>query len=89
MSLLVYVAVGFIEWFLALRRTIACVRGEKVMLVTIVFIENLASLWVLQNFIERHDWMIAVSYAIGGSLGSLMITWLDNGKTFAKSDTTS
>jgi len=75
-----YILIGFIEWFLALRRTLACARNEKVMLVCIVFIENLVSLWVLSNFIEKKDWMIAICYAIGGAMGSLMITFMNKDK---------
>lgn len=68
-----YVVVGFIEWYLALRRTLAVTRNEKVLLITIVFIENLLGLWVLQNFIRSNDWWIAISYSIGGAVGALMV----------------
>ena len=74
LSLPVYLIIGLVEWYLALRRTLACARGEKKTLVVIVFIENLLSLAVLQNFIENHDFTIAVAYSIGSACGALMVT---------------
>lgn len=70
---LLYVGIGCLEWALALRRTLAVARGERSLLVVIVFIENLVSLWVLSKFIITSDWLIAICYSIGGSLGSLMV----------------
>jgi hypothetical protein len=61
-----------LEWFLALKRTLACVKQERAKLVIIVFIENLLGLVVLQNFIVSGDWIIAVCYSIGGALGALL-----------------
>ncbi len=77
LQLLVYVAVGCGEWYLALRRTLACARGEKVTLVVIVFIENLLGLWVLSNFVRSNNWILAVCYAGGASLGALLVTLRD------------
>ena len=74
LSLPVYLIIGLVEWYLALRRTLACARGEKKTLFVIVFIENLLSLAVLQNFIENHDFTIAVAYSIGSACGALMVT---------------
>lgn len=68
-----YIIVGFIEWYLALRRTLAVTHNEKALLVAIVFIENLLGLWVLQNFIRSNDWWIAISYSVGGAVGALMV----------------
>jgi len=72
-SIMVYLAVGCGEWYLALRRTLACARGEKVVLVLIVFIENLLGLWVLSNFIRTNNWLLALSYATGAAMGALII----------------
>jgi hypothetical protein len=71
----VYILVGCLEWWLSLRRTLACARGERTVLVCIVFIENLLGLWVLQNFIRNDDWLIAVSYSVGGSLGAFLVSF--------------
>jgi hypothetical protein len=70
---LLYVAIGCLEWYLALRRTLACARGERKLLVTIVFFENILGLWVLSNFISSNDWMIALFYSFGGALGALLV----------------
>lgn len=72
LTYLIYPLIGVAEWYLALRRTLACVRGERALLVLIVFIENLLGLLVLRNFVLNNDWIIAVAYSIGGSLGALL-----------------
>jgi hypothetical protein len=73
LSMAIYVLVGCGEWYLALRRTLACARGEKVLLVSIVFIENLLGLWVLSNFIRTNNWGLALCYSAGASAGALII----------------
>lgn len=73
LTALLYLAVGCGEWYLALRRTLACARGEKALLVFLVFIENLVGLWVLLNFVRTNDWILAVCYAAGGSAGALIV----------------
>ena len=72
-AMLLYLSVGCGEWYLALRRTLACARGEKVLLVSIVFIENLLGLWVLSNFIRTNNWFLALSYSAGGAAGALLV----------------
>jgi hypothetical protein len=76
-DLLLYVGVGCGEWYLALRRTLACARGERVLLVAIVFIENLLGLWVLSNFIRTNDWSLALCYSGGASLGAFLVAMRD------------
>ena len=73
MSIVVYLLVGCAEGYLALRRTLACARGEKVLLVSIVFIENLLGLWVLSNFVRTNNWSLALSYSGGASAGALLV----------------
>jgi hypothetical protein len=72
-AMILYLSVGCGEWYLALRRTLACARGEKVLLVSIVFIENLLGLWVLSNFIRTNNWCLALSYSAGGAAGALIV----------------
>ena len=79
-SILLYLAVGCGEWWLALRRTLACARGERTILVLIVFIENLLGLWVLSNFVRTNNWLLAFSYAAGAAAGALIIA-LRTGKS--------
>lgn len=74
-NLLIYLLVGLAEWWLALRRTLACARGERIILITITFIENLLGLWVLSNFIKQNDWMIALSYSTGAALGAFLVSF--------------
>jgi len=74
-AMILYLAVGCGEWYLALRRTLACARGEKTILVSIVFIENLLGLWVLSNFIRTNNWLLALSYATGAAAGALIMTF--------------
>jgi hypothetical protein len=88
LNILLYLAVGCGEWYLAVRRTLACSRGEKGVLVLIVFIENLLGLWVLSNFIRSNNWLLALSYAAGASLGAFLVADRDgrrngNGKRCA------
>ena len=73
-AMILYLSVGCGEWYLALRRTLACARGEKTLLVCIVFIENLLGLWVLSNFIRTNNWLLALSYSAGASMGALIVT---------------
>ncbi|MBM4142096.1 MAG: hypothetical protein FJ225_00665 [Lentisphaerae bacterium] len=73
-TILLYVGVGCGEWYLALRRTLACARGEKAAMVGIVFIENLLGLWVLSNFIRTNNWLLALSYSSGAALGALLVS---------------
>lgn len=73
LHLLVYAVVGSSEWYLALRRTLACARGERALMVSIVFIENILGLWVLANFVRESDWAVAISYSVGGALGALLV----------------
>jgi hypothetical protein len=73
--MILYLAVGCGEWYLALRRTLACARGEKTVLVLIVFIENLLGLWVLSNFVRTNNWLLALSYATGAAAGALIMTF--------------
>jgi len=73
-NLLLYAGIGCLEWYLALRRTLACARGEKAALVALVFAENLLGLFVLVNFVRDSDWFIAIVYSVGASLGALLVS---------------
>jgi hypothetical protein len=72
-AMILYLTVGCGEWYLALRRTLACARGEKTVLISIVFIENLLGLWVLSNFVRTNNWLLAICYSAGGSAGALLV----------------
>ena len=88
LSCLLYLVVGFGEWYLALRRTLACARREKVTLVTIVFFENLLGLWVMSNFVRTNNFWLAIVYSVGASLGALAVGMKDTSSSTEKKDTT-
>ncbi|HON90477.1 MAG TPA: hypothetical protein PK373_02070 [Sedimentisphaerales bacterium] len=83
-TMILYLSVGCGEWYLALRRTLACARGEKTLLVCIVFIENLLGLWVLSNFIRTNNWFLAFSYSAGAAAGALIVAMRGDEKAPAK-----
>ena len=83
LAMTLYLTVGCGEWYLALRRTLACARGEKTLLVCLVFIENLLGLWVLSNFIRTNNWLLAVCYSAGASAGALIVAIYSEGKPAA------
>ena len=78
LAMILYLTVGCGEWYLALRRTLACARGERTVLVCIVFIENLLGLWVLSNFIRTNNWFLAFSYSAGAAAGALIVAMKDD-----------
>jgi hypothetical protein len=51
------------------------VRGEKILLTSIVFVENLLGLFVLSSFVERRDYLIAICYALGSAFGALFASY--------------
>ena len=74
-----YAFIGCLEWYLALRRTLACARGERCLLVILVFVENSVGFFVLQSFVRSNDWGMALVYSAGGALGALMISGIKTG----------
>lgn len=79
MNYLIYAIIGFIEWFLALSRTLCTLRGWKLAVAFTVFTENLVGLLVFKTFIEKNDWVIAVTYSLGSAAGSILpfyIKWM-------------
>jgi lipid-A-disaccharide synthase-like uncharacterized protein len=80
LTYLLYLVIGCAEWYLALRRTLASIKKDKITVPIIVFIENVLGLLVLSRFIKNDDWIIAVVYALGAALGSLIPLYLDKSK---------
>lgn len=68
-----YLSVGLVEWGLALRRTLACARGERWLMASLVLAENLLGFFVLSAFMEQRDWLVVLSYSFGGSVGALLV----------------
>jgi hypothetical protein len=67
-----YGFVGFVEWALALTRTIFTIRENYVVVPLTVFAETLVAMLVFKNFISTGDWRIALAYAVGSAIGSLI-----------------
>lgn len=65
--------IGALDWYLALRRTLACARGERVLLSSLVFTENILGFLVLYYLFENKDFAGIVAYAAGGALGAQLL----------------
>lgn len=70
--LCLYASIGFVEWGAALIRTIYIIRHNVVVVPITVFIETLIAMLVFKHFIDTGDWLIALAYSIGASIGSLL-----------------
>lgn len=72
-QLLVYAFIGFIEMFLASRRTYYISKDKNIQASGIVFIENIVFLLVFYQILNNinNNWPVAISYSLGGSLGTL------------------
>ena len=70
---LLYFGVGFLEWWISLRRLKAVVNNERALLFTLVFVENFLALVVLISFCRTGNWILATVYSVGGSLGAISV----------------
>jgi len=73
-TILMYLAVGFAEWAIALQRTKYVAQERRVPLILIVFVENVLNLFVLQRLVSSNDWYIIIAYSAGASIGALMVS---------------
>ena len=68
--------VGFIEWWLALRRTLAVIAGNIPWVLGTVFVENYLGFWVSRYVIREDNLLVAnlvyVAYCCGAVVGSLI-----------------
>lgn len=74
LSAIIPFLIGLITWGLALRRTIACVRGQRLLVSGIVFAEEILSIIVLYYLIKDSNLVGTIFYAIGGSLGAYLVS---------------
>lgn len=76
MSLLLVISMalfaGASEWYLCLRRTLACVRGETLTLVSIVVAENFLGFLVTYLFIMEAAWPVALAYTLGAAFSTYL-----------------
>ena len=68
-EILMYFAIGFVEWVISARRFSAQMDFEMCMAPMLVLIEGLLAWFVIDRFIASRDWTIVVCTAAGGALG--------------------
>lgn len=75
MNLLLYFAIGFAEWILAMVRTALFVRGRTLLVGWFVMFEILLGLYVVKIYVTEDNLNVAVAYSLGGGMGSIAGTW--------------
>jgi hypothetical protein len=63
---------GGTEWLLCIKRTLACVRGDTLTLVSIVIAENALGFMVTYLFIMKEAWFVAVAYTVGAAISTYL-----------------
>jgi len=74
-----YASIGFVEWALALLRTILIIRFERdgkpiqaSLAAATVALETFVAMIVFANYATTGDWWIAGAYSLGSAFGSLI-----------------
>lgn len=70
--LLLYAFIGFVEWALALVRTLAVVHRKVWAVPVTVFAETLIGMLVFKHFVDTGDWRVAIAYGLGSAIGSFI-----------------
>lgn len=70
LDLLLYCVVGFVEWLLAMLRTVACARGRSNAVMLLVFIETALGVAVLRYMVLGDSWLVMAAYAVGAAAGA-------------------
>jgi uncharacterized protein YebE (UPF0316 family) len=92
MSLLsasLFFVIGLISWYLALRRTLACVKGQRRLVSALVFCEELIGFVVMYFLVVDKNWLGAIFYAVGGALGAYLVNNNKDSKKPAEENTSS
>ena len=73
-QLVMYLAIGFVEMFLATARMSLIAKNKTVAASGIVFIENMVYFAILYTILNtmQHNWPVFVAYSMGGSLGTFV-----------------
>ena len=71
---LLYFLIGLVSWYCALRRTICCIKGQRKLVSLIVFCEELLGFACIYFIVVDKNWIAAILYAIGGSIGAYFVT---------------
>lgn len=76
MSLLLVISMslfaGGVEWLLCIKRTLACVRGDTLTLVSIVAAENALGFLVTYLFVTKDAWYVALAYTLGAAVSTYL-----------------
>lgn len=67
-----YFLISCIEWILAGRRMNAMRDQEMIIAPILVFFEGIIAWYLIDGFTGMHNWTIAISTSLGGSLGVLL-----------------
>lgn len=70
LDLLLYCVVGFVEWLLAMLRTVACARGRSNAVMLLVFIETALGAVVFRYLVLSDNWWVIAAYAVGAAAGA-------------------
>lgn len=71
---LLFLGIGLISWYLALLRTLVCVRGQRLSVVGLVFAEELLSIATIYLLVADKNIYGALFYAVGGAIGAYFAT---------------
>ena len=69
MQIVYYGGIGFAEWKLAGRRFSGQMDFEMFTAPMLVVCEGLLAWYVIDQFTNNHDWVIALSASVGGGFG--------------------
>lgn len=69
MNILLYLGIGYLEWWLAARRLSAMMDLQIYLAPILVVIESLVGYYVINRFIIDNDWVIVVSASVGAGFG--------------------
>jgi uncharacterized protein YebE (UPF0316 family) len=89
LSAAIYFIIGLITWYLALRRTLACVRGQRLLVSSLVFVEEILGFIVIYFLVVDKNWIGAIFYAVGGALGAYLVNGKKEKTTQSTSETES
>jgi hypothetical protein len=70
LDILLYTGIGFLEWFLAMRRFSAMLDLKIYFAPMLVVTESVVGYFVINRFIVSNDWSIVLSASMGAGLGT-------------------
>lgn len=67
-----YFIVGSVEWFLAICRISAQLKGRIYLVSTIIVLEVILGFFVFEKFFAAKDWLIVIVYSLGCGSGPIL-----------------